>query len=271
MVAELVEQIQSWLHYCRRMYTARTCEHYEMVLRQLQEFIVNDGEELTTEVIEGYLDKLLENNTRRTFNCYLTAIRSCCRWRSSRYHVNNPAESIHIIKEDPPQQRILSGDEYAMILKHARGQDLQIIEMLAHTGLRRAEFYGLTWDCISPDLKFLKLKGKGRRARVIPLNQTCRDILRRYKRIDGPVQITRRYPGKTGTYWLCKRIARDIGIPKFGPHALRHLFCTRLVKAGVSIYLVSKLMGHSSVLTTSKIYAHILNEDLLGKTDVLDL
>ena len=147
---------------------------------------------------------------------------------------------------------------------------MQIIELLSHTGLRRAEFFGLTWDCISPDLKYLKLSGKGRRARTIPLNETCRNILRSYERIDGPFQLSRRYPGTQGTYWLCIRLARDIGIKKFGPHALRHLFCTRLVKAGVSIYLVSKLMGHSSVLTTSKIYAHILNEDLLGQTDVLD-
>ena len=124
-----------------------------------------------------------------------------------------------MISEDPPKQRVVYAEEYALILKHVRGMDRDIFEFLASTGLRRDEFHRLQWDCISSDYQSIKLKGKGRKARVIPLNNTCCEILRRYERIDGPLQLSQRYPGKTGTYWLCKRLARDIGIPRFGPHS----------------------------------------------------
>jgi len=241
-----------------------------MVLRQLQSHIEQDGKQLTTEAIEAYLDELLEHSTRRTFNCYLTAIRSFCNWRSERFKVDNPAACIHIIKEDPPRQRVLSEEEYVKVLKHARGMDLDIIEFLANTGLRRDEFRRLTWADIPDGYKFIRLKGKGRKGRVIPLNATCKDILNRYDRVDGPVQFAQRYPGREGTTWLCKRISRDIDIPRFGPHALRHFFATRLIKAGVSIYKVSKILGHSSVKTTESVYAHLVPQDLLGATDALD-
>ncbi len=63
---------------------------------------------------------------------------------------------------------------------------------------------------------------------------------------------------------------RKIGIKSFGAHADRHFFATQLIRKGVSIYKVSKILGHSSVQTTESTYVHLMPVDLLGITDVLD-
>ena len=57
--------------------------------------------------------------------------------------------------------------------------------------------------------------------------------------------------------------------PSLRFHSLRHTFASWLVQKGVSIYQVSKLLGHSDIKTT-QIYAHLRNEDLQGAVDLLD-
>ena len=57
---------------------------------------------------------------------------------------------------------------------------------------------------------------------------------------------------------------------KFGSHAIRHFFATELIRKGVSIYKVSRILGHAFVKTTESIYVHLMPIDLLGITDVLD-
>lgn len=104
------------------------------------------------------------------------------------------------------------------------------------------------------------------------LNSTCKELLLKYRRgADNELlQIATRYPGPEGSSWLCRRISKNASIIRFGSHALRHYFATQLIRKGVSIYKVSRLLGHSSVQTTESIYIHLLPLDLLGTTDVLD-
>jgi len=66
-------------------------------------------------------------------------------------------------------------------------------------------------------------------------------------------------------YSTFKIVCKKAGLDDLHPHDLRHTFATRLIKNGVSIYNVSKLLGHASV-TTSERYAHLETGDL--KEDV---
>jgi integrase len=228
---------------------------------------------ISTESIEDFLyDGLDRGWTRRYANVNLTAIKSYCKWLSSREGKINPAEPIRMLREDPPNRRVLSEEEYEKVLLVAQGIDRDIIVFLCNTGLRVTEFNSLKWENIAPDGKSLKVIGKGNKARTIPLNPTCREILFRHKSLngngDGKLPITR------GTRYqitqICTRLAKQADIPKFGPHAMRHFFSTQLLKKGVPILLVSKILGHASVKTTEAIYCHLVPADLLGITDILD-
>lgn len=267
----LEEPITKWLQYCRRYYTARTNQHYSMVLGQFKRFVELDGGQFTTQAVEGYVDDLLKRAVRRTANAYLTAVKSFSRWYAEYYHTDNPAAKVKLLKEDEPRQRVLTKEEYERILVVAKGVNKDIIAFLANTGLRKNEFRFLRWENISADQKYVHLQGKGRKQRLVPLNQLCRDILAQYRNGNdsGPIPFTQRYYGREGVYWLCKKLSKETGIERFGPHAIRHFFATRLMRQGVPLAKISKILGHASIKTTEQIYIHWLPKDVLGLTDCL--
>ena len=68
---------------------------------------------------------------------------------------------------------------------------------------------------------------------------------------------------------VCRNAAVSAGIQMFGPHALRHYFATRLLRLGVPIAYVSKILGHSSIRVTEQFYQHFLPDFLDGRTEIL--
>lgn len=264
--------LTKWFQYCTRNFSPQTVELYKGRLQYFDDFLVKQGRQLSTEAIEDYLDNGLESGwSRRYANVNLTAIKSYCKWLADREGSKNPAKPIRMLKENEPNRRVLSEEEYEKVLSVAQGIDRDIISFLCNTGLRVSEFNSLKWENIAPDVKSLKVIGKGRKVRTVPLNSTCQEILLRYKvngNGDGKLPITR------GTRFqvtqICTRLAKQANISKFGPHACRHRFATQLIRRGVSIYKVSKILGHASVKITEQTYIHLVPDDLLGETDILD-
>lgn len=165
----------------------------------------------------------------------------------------------------------MSEEEYHLCLKHTNGRDKDIIAFLGNTGLRREELRSLKWGAIDQQLKFIHIKGKGRKSRIVPLNSICKEILQRYKRLpdDEYVQFCRKFYGGEGSSWLCRKLAKKLNIPRFGCHAIRHRFATEMIRQGVNIYKLSKILGHSNITTTTAIYLHLAPVDLIGETDCL--
>lgn len=262
--------IEDWLHFVERNFTKRTEEHYRMVIGRFCTDAPKTINEISIEYIEHHLDKLLKHHKRRTVNAHLTGIKSFTHWYSDRYNIPNPAKRIRMLVEDPPRQRVISPQEYKILLSITEGIDKAIIEFIGNTGLRRSEFLRFKSDDISPDQKFVRILGKGRKQRIVPLNDTCRRILTQYRN-NGELQITKRYPSKEGIYWLCRKLYNKAKLEPFGLHAIRHYFATELVRKGIPLILVSKILGHSSVKITESVYIHLVPEiDLAGITDVLD-
>jgi integrase len=264
--------VGNWLHYVQRAHTKRTHEHYSMAIKRFCADAPAAIDEISIEHIECHVDKLLERGKRRTANSHLTAVKSFTHWCSDRYDIPNPARSVKMLVEDPPKQRVLSEEEYQGVLAVAEGIDRDIIEFIGNTGVRRGEFLAMNWRDVSPDMQFLRIFGKGRKQRVVPLNNTCRQILDQYKGSngDGTIPIAKRYPSKEGIYWMCRKLHKKADIPLFGTHAIRHYFATKLIRKGVQLIKVSKILGHCSVKVTESIYIHLMPIDLLGVTDVLD-
>lgn len=217
---------------------------------------------LTVEHVEHYLDVILKNHTARTANAHLTAIKSFCRWSAEHYDIPNAAAKIRMLTENPPRQRVITEEEYQAVLDVCEDGEADIIKLLANTGLRSSELLSLELSNISPDLKFLRIVGKGRKARTIPLNKTCRKIL------SNPINFSK---NRNSLYALCKKLSLLAKIPVAGPHSYRHFFATRLIQQGVSLTKVSKILGHADTRTTERIYCHLVAEiDLAGITEVLD-
>jgi integrase len=124
---------------------------------------------------------------------------------------------------------------------------------------------------ITPGRRSLVIVGKGGKKREIPLNQVAKDLLAKYDdRINFSKNGKKRGPISTNRLWNgCVTLARQIGIDDFGPHSLRHYFATALILRGIDLSIVSKLLGHSSILTTERHYIHIIPTYLRDITEVL--
>jgi len=263
---------ENWFRHLSTYCTPCTINLYRGRIQKFADFLAEQDRPLTTDAIEDFLYDIRERRlSKRYVNVNLTAIKSYCKWRFRDNEQANPATLVKMLKEDEPKSRFLSEEEYQKVLAVAKGIDRDIIVFLCNTGLRVTEFNSLKWQDIQPDMSYLEVIGKGNKLRVVPLNPICRDILQRHKGSngngDGKLPITRR--NRHAETRICIKLGKKAGIPKFGPHACRHYFATQLIKRGVSIYKVSKILGHASVKTTEKIYLHLMPIDLLGITDVL--
>ena len=248
--------------YCKR-HTLRTQQHYQYVINRFINSLPKSTlrvQQIDHKHIQEYLYRLRDASCKnRTLNAHLTVIKSFCRYNADRFDIPNPASKVKMLKEEPPELHFIKPKEYQKILDIAPGVIRDRLIFLANTGLRVSEFSRLSAKDINFELNTITIVGKGRKQRTIPLNETAREVLPRLK------------PGSRKSLWLSfSRLAHKVGIPKFGPHSLRHYFATQLLLKGVPIIKVSRLLGHKSIRTTEQIYAHILTADLADATRVLD-
>jgi len=258
------EAIKSYLRYAGR-FTARTQQHYKMVVWRFYKCMPLYAADLTVEHIELYLDSIKATN--RTKNAHLTAIKSFCGYLHDYLDLPNKAAKIKMLPEDPPKRRWLTPEEVDKILAVCNENERKIILLLCHTGLRASELQSLQPNNFNAELTAIRFCGKGRKVRVVPLNSTSLSCITVCNELS--LNFLMSYRKRNALYGMCKRLSVKAGAPVAGPHSYRRFFATSLVKKGVSIYHVSKLLGHADVRTT-EIYLSCSDDELIGCTDVLD-
>ena len=152
-----------------------------------------------------------------------------------------------------------------------------ILELFYSTGMRVSELQGLNRDDIDPVSQQVKVRGKGRKERIVPVGDHATLALRNYERrrdelsagLQGKVDRRAVFLSKTGKRLTVRAIqkivgevlelvAQDAGLTT---HSIRHSFATHLLDAGADLRAVQELLGHASVSTT-QIYTHTSVERL---------
>lgn len=177
--------------------------------------------------------------------------------------IPNPVKGLKL-KEPEGRLRWLTKDEYHLLLDHSEGYLRDIIILATNTGLRRGELFSLTWDMIDLDLRLVTLEAENTKAgkkRTVPLNDAAMSVLER-NRGEGDVFHVKEVKRSFAT------ACRNAGLKDVTLHTLRHTFASWLVQAGVPIYEVAKLMGHSSVSMTAR-YGHLAPGNLRSAVDRL--
>ena len=155
-----------------------------------------------------------------------------------------------------------------------------IIEVLFSCGLRVSELVNLKLSNLYLDEEFLRVEGKGRKERLVPISpraikelgywfdDRCRMDIKPGE--EDYVFLNRRGAHLTRTMILImiKRLAEEAGIHKtISPHTLRHSFATALLEGGADLRAIQAMLGHESIGTT-EIYTHIdthtLREEILN-------
>ncbi|PKN27931.1 MAG: hypothetical protein CVU65_00820 [Deltaproteobacteria bacterium HGW-Deltaproteobacteria-22] len=198
----------------------------------------------------------------------------------------------------------LNIDELEMVCAHAEPLMSAVFRFLFHTGLRVGEFIGLEWgdvdlgpqrETVTVRRTVYPIKGtfsvsspKSGKPRTVPLNASAACALNEISSIlhpgretvrppaDAPLGSRLVFPSSTGIYRnksiignALTRACKAARLRRVTCHALRHSFGSNLVQAGVDLYTVCRLMGHSSVAMTQR-YAHLSEDGLRSSARKLD-
>jgi integrase/recombinase XerC len=153
-------------------------------------------------------------------------------------------------------------------------RDAAVLELLYATGIRVGELTGLDVDDVDQERRVVRVRGKGRKERVVPYGLPCARALDRWL-ADGRPALAREGSGaalflgarggrvdqRAVRTMVHTRLADVPGAPDLGPHGLRHTAATHLLEGGADLRAVQEILGHASLATT-QIYTHVSSERL---------
>ncbi len=154
-------------------------------------------------------------------------------------------------------------------------RDGAMLELAYSTGMRVSELCGLLLEQVDHERRLVRVRGKGRKERIVPYGTKSRDAMKRYldqarpklQRSHVSPYFFLNYRGKRLSrisFWkMIKKYAARAGLPPgTTPHTLRHSFATHLIEGGADLRVVQELLGHSSISTT-QIYTKLDMDYLL--------
>ena len=147
-----------------------------------------------------------------------------------------------------------------------------VIDVLYSTGCRVSELCDINISDIDLDEKYLKLKGKGSKQRIVPIGSMLYKNLLQYLNIRETFLQNRGEPlflsksknklDRTAVFRIIKKTAKNISLQTdVHPHTLRHSAATHMLEGGCDLRTVQEFLGHSSVSTT-QIYTKVTKEFL---------
>lgn len=186
----------------------------------------------------------------------------------------SPVEGLRVSSGRRRLPRALSHDDVARLLDSpdlstpAGVRDLALMELLYGTGIRIAEACGLTVALWRQAGSTLRVWGKGRKERLVPLGAAAREAVDRFVEEARPALATRSGPAASDALFLNRRgrpltprdarriLARHAPRAGVSPHSLRHTYATHILEAGADLRAIQELLGHADLVTT-QVYTHI--------------
>jgi len=225
--------------------------------------------DITTKHILLIQDNKLKPSTANKFIKYLSHTYNLAISWEIPYIELNPTHHIKLFKEDNLVERYLSKQEIKKLLHIASLNDnpliLPILQFLLLTGARKSEVLNAKWEDIDLHNNIFTIPlTKAGKVRRIPISPKLKEIITHIPRYNTPYLFPSTVdPMKPlvnlSFHWNKIRIAANLVDVRI--HDLRHTYASALVNAGVSLYEVQKLLGHSNVAVTQR-YAHLSNDSL---------
>ena len=275
-----IDKFINYLKYERRL-SQNTVSSYMYNLKEYNIYLSSNNINILhakKEDIQNFLYTL--NNNSKTKSHYLTVLKSFYSFcENENLTSTNPSETIKMPKLDKKLPSYLNIEEIDKLLDITLKTPLDyrnkaMLECLYATGVRISELINLKTTDIYLNEKIIKVVGKGKKDRIVPINNTTKNYLNIYlttyrniilkNKINNYLfintfgnQITRQ-----GFFKIIKSRAKIANIKKnISPHTLRHSFATHLLKNGADIRFIQELLGHESLVTT-EIYTHISNNEV---------
>ena len=275
--------IYQFIHYLssERNASPHTCRCYQTDLEEFENFLKSSGtyltlpgqtriEEVDRLAIRKYLGFLHRKNRKSSIARKVSTLRSFYKYLVREKIVSsNPAKNVATPKAEKPLPTALTVDEAFRLMespmKKEQLRDRAILELLYSSGLRVSELVDLDENQLDQELGIVKVMGKGRKERIVPVGKKALEALKTYLKERGHLEanapvfvnsrggrLTSRSVGR-----LVKKYTRHSGVfRKISPHSLRHTFATHLLDAGADIREIQEMLGHASLSTTQR-YTHV--------------
>jgi len=246
--------------------------------------------------IRGYLGHLHRLGIKRSSIARkLAVLRTFFRYlHREGYIEKNPAKIVATPKQEKVLPPYLSVDDAFRLVETPRGDNLSsirdkaILELFYSSGIRVGELVSLDEEDVNFSDGLIKVRGKGRKERIVPIGTKAIETLKEYMErkngtkpqessfikgglrgiISNPLFLNR--SGRRLTARSVRRIvikySRESLKQPVSPHALRHSFATHLLDAGADLRAIQELLGHSSLSTTQK-YTHLGMDKLMEVYD----
>jgi integrase/recombinase XerC len=238
--------------------------------------------------VRGYVAHLARRGIgKRSIARALSAVRTFYRYLQVNEIVDgNPGRAVGTPKIDKYLPTYLDRGQVDTVIGSAEARlsagagdpvraarDLSLLELLYSTGMRVSEIHGLNWADIDLVSEQVKVRGKGRKERIVPLGRQAGLALRNYraKRESVPgksdrtavfVNVRGERLSVSGIQRIVKGVLREVDARGgLSVHSMRHTFATHMLDAGADLRAVQELLGHASVSTT-QIYTHTSVERL---------
>ena len=267
-----------------RNVSPRTLINYRHALAEFRKAVPEPAwRELTADHFRRYLFTCAKREMARpTIRLHFAAMRTFFKFLTQRHGLrSNPLADVQLPKLEKKLPLFLTPTQIDELLSAPLrvekqpqapvwmpARDAAILELFYSSGLRLAELVALDVKDVDVFSESVRVLGKGRKERVVPVGVPALEAIQRYRqaaRVEaGPLFLSKvRKRITPGNVWLVlRRYLPHTSIPVgVSPHKLRHSFATHLLDAGADLRSVQSLLGHAS-LSTTQIYTHVTTERL---------
>ncbi len=279
--------LRSFLNYLEfeKRYSPHTQEAYQNDLLQLQDFLkhtyqLEDLKEVQAQHLRAWLVALHEQGlANRSINRKISTLKSYYQFLRKRHGLDrNPVRKLMSPKTEKRLPLVVRSEQMERLMAlektgdpgFSTSRDALVTEILYGCGLRRSELIQLGLKDIDAGRNLLRVEGKGKKERWLPLGPAL------FSKINHYIHLRREYISEKGLTdtghllitdagdplypkWVYNRVKAQLGlvtsISRRSPHILRHSFATHLSDAGADLNAVKTLLGHASLAAT-QVYMH---------------
>lgn len=282
---EFTYALEDYIHYITSVdrKSLATIASYRNDLKSyreyLQQFNVDKVENITYDMILDYLNEQSLQAKPATLNHRINTIRLFHQYCDITYQIHDVTHFLKTHTTHDQLPKTISKKDVEKILTRANASNEEIafcafLECLYGSGLRISECCNLKLSSVSLSQKIMRVKGKGDKERLIPMNQRQVDAITDYiKLVRNDWEIKKSpylFIDSKGMPYRRERIHRmikkrceSLGIDSsISAHSFRHSFATHLLEGGADLRALQEMLGHSDIQTT-QIYTHVQSEQLI--------
>lgn len=283
---KIPSSITEYLTECEiRKYTPRTLRSYKNNLSLFCNFCLSIGVEDTTDLTLGtvkqFTKHMMHNGRKATYiNGLLKTIKSYITYIYEEYGEGfNTKKSFKWLKEEKPVIQTFSPADIKKLFKNCCGNDFMdirdtcILTMFFETGIRCLELCSIKESDIHSD--FIIINGKNHKQRVVPITPPLKKAMHRYDRCKEAYFDLRQHDNNyflsfhgrmlnnSAVENVLRKRGQGIEGIRISPHTCRHTNAQQLLKQGLDVYTISRLLGHENIAITQTYLRSLSNDSIL--------